>query len=314
MGLTRPKYSQIYDSDWKNSCRVATTSNVTLVGGAPNTVDGVSLNLYDRVLVRSQTSGADNGIYYVSVVGTGSNGTWVRALDANDSTKLNAGATVDIEEGITLIGKSYRVTTPNPITFGNTVITWTDVSTSGGTGLTYTAAATPPASGNNKGDQWYNTTTDTLYEYTYDGTGNYWVDISSPTMYSGNIVSLIANIGPVIDGNTYVSANLIPSSNVTYSLGTPTQRFSSLYLSGNTIDLGGATIKTDATSGAIALIPQPTAAAPNPVAVVISSTGGITTANTTGGNITANLSTVAANAAPTVSPGKSIALSMIFGG
>ena len=133
MALTRPKYSQIYDSDFKNSCRVATTTDVTLVGGAPNAVDGISLSLYDRVLVRAQTAGAQNGIYFVTTLGTGANGTWTRALDANDGTRLTSGTTLTVEEGLTLGGKMYRMTSPNPITIGSTVITWTDVSGGGAT-------------------------------------------------------------------------------------------------------------------------------------------------------------------------------------
>ena len=80
-------------------------------------------------------------------------------------------------------------------------------------------------------------------------------------------------------------------------MGSPSIRFRSLYLSGNTIDLGGASIKTDSVSGAIALIPQPTAANPNPNAAVISSSGAITTVATTGGNINQTAFTNAANAA-----------------
>ncbi len=55
-----------------------------------------------------------------------------------------------------------------------------------GTGITYTAGTTPPVSGNIKGDQWFNTTTNVLYEYLYDGTNYYWVDIVGP---AGSFVS-----------------------------------------------------------------------------------------------------------------------------
>lgn len=52
---------------------------------------------------------------------------------------------------------------------------------SGGTSLTYTAGTTPPASGNILGDQWYNTSSNVLYEYISDGTASYWVDVSTPS-------------------------------------------------------------------------------------------------------------------------------------
>ena len=63
----------------------------------------------------------------------------------------------------------------------------------GGTGLTYTPDTAPPASGNVLGDQWFNTTTNVLYEYINDGIGSYWVDVSSPsTSSNGSLVGAIA--------------------------------------------------------------------------------------------------------------------------
>lgn len=103
-----------------------------------------------------------------------------------------------------------------------------------------------------------------------------------------NITSVGTLTGLNVNGNITVTGNITPSSNVTYNLGSPTNRFKDIFLSGNTIDLAGATIKTDATTGAIALVPQPTANVPNPTALVISPTGAVSTAATTGGNISAN--------------------------
>lgn len=180
-----------------------------------------------------------------------------------------------------------------------------------GTGITYTASTAPPVSGNIAGDQWYSTSSDVLYEFQYDGTSYYWVDITGAAF--GNSSS--GGGGGLPTGNLLVSGYIIPDANVTYDLGTTTSRWRSLYLSGNTIDLGGATIKTDSTSGAIALVPQPTVEVPNPTALVISSSGGLATAATTDGVISANaFANASAAAAPAVSVGKVIAMSMIFGG
>jgi Major tropism determinant N-terminal domain len=46
--------------------------------------------------------------------------------------------------------------------------------------------------------------------------------------------------------NATIGGNLIPSANVTYDLGTATARWRTLYLSGSTIDLGGASISGSA--------------------------------------------------------------------
>jgi hypothetical protein len=75
-----------------------------------------------------------------------------------------------------------------------------------GTSLTYTAATTPPASGNNKGDQWYNTTTNVMYEWATDGTSYFWIDTSSPT------VSNTANVNIVTTGN--VNTNVVFANTV----------------------------------------------------------------------------------------------------
>lgn len=57
-----------------------------------------------------------------------------------------------------------------------------------------------------------------------------------------------------------ISEDIVPSANNTYNLGTPTKRFLELYLAGQTINLGGATISSDGTgqlqiSGSGAILP-----------------------------------------------------------
>ncbi len=91
---------------FKGPVKAATTSSVDLIGGAPNTVDGYSLLLNDRVLVREQSDPAENGIYVVSFVGSGENGTWVRSSDTNTSDKM-ASAIVSVQGGDTLSGRYF---------------------------------------------------------------------------------------------------------------------------------------------------------------------------------------------------------------
>ena len=47
---------------WKDSCRVATQSNLNLASPGA-TIDGISMASQDRVLVRSQSTTSENGIY-----------------------------------------------------------------------------------------------------------------------------------------------------------------------------------------------------------------------------------------------------------
>jgi hypothetical protein len=60
--------------DVKASVLVATTANITLSGA--QTIDGVSVVAGDRVLVKDQTTQADNGIYVAAT------GAWARSADA----------------------------------------------------------------------------------------------------------------------------------------------------------------------------------------------------------------------------------------
>ena len=61
-----------------------------------------------------------------------------------------------------------------------------------------------------------------------------------------------------LDGN--IAVDLIPATHETIDIGSPTKRFRELYLSGNTINIGGATISSDGTgniqiSGSGAVLP-----------------------------------------------------------
>jgi hypothetical protein len=124
MGLTRIRAEQISDIDYKQAVRAILLSNVTLAGGAPAIVDGVSLAVNDRILVNGQTTGSQNGIYQVQTVGTGSNGTWIRSTDTNATGELEAGTIVMVTEGTTYADTQWKLTTNNPIIIGTTPLTF----------------------------------------------------------------------------------------------------------------------------------------------------------------------------------------------
>ena len=85
--------------------------------------------------------------------------------------------------------------------------------------------------------------------------------------------------------NATVGGHLIPTADVTYDLGSSSFRFRDVYLSGSTINLGGATISQDAGSGTIALVAAPTVDNPNPSALVVTSSGSTVAVDTTGGTV-----------------------------
>lgn len=127
--------------DFKASVRAATVANVTLTGGAPNTVDGVTLAVNDRILVKAQTNQAQNGIYVVQTLGTGSNGTWVRSVDADTSVEVTSGMFTLVESGTTNADSGWFLSTDGAITLGTTPLVFAQFSNgqaavTAGTGLT----------------------------------------------------------------------------------------------------------------------------------------------------------------------------------
>jgi len=81
-------------------CIVATQSDVAdMATGAPKVVDGVTLRQLDRVLVRSQSNAAENGIYRVTDPGSGSDGSWIRATDLNQDIDISPLLMVKVQKG-----------------------------------------------------------------------------------------------------------------------------------------------------------------------------------------------------------------------
>ncbi len=106
---------------WKDSCRVATQANLNLASPGAS-IDGVTMATSDRFLARSQTAGAENGIY----IWNGAAVAATRALDANSAAELEQACTT-VEEG-TSAGATFRQTVVN-LTLGTTTVTWASFGT-----------------------------------------------------------------------------------------------------------------------------------------------------------------------------------------
>lgn len=144
--------------DVKQSVRAASTANVSVTynatGGtstrgqitaAPNTLDGVSLAANDRILLKNQTTGAQNGIWVVSTLGTGANGVWDRATDFDTDAEVTAGAFAFVEEGTTNGDSGWVLATNNPITIGGasgTALTFNQFSSAGSGVSSFSAGTT----------------------------------------------------------------------------------------------------------------------------------------------------------------------------
>lgn len=138
-------------SDPKESARVATTAalpsatyangtngvGATLTAdanGAFPSVDGVALSQDERILVKNQAAGLENGIYTLTQVGDGGN-PWIltRAEDANegsahasegDANLVSQGMFVNVSEGTLNGSLGYLLTTADPISLGVTALSF----------------------------------------------------------------------------------------------------------------------------------------------------------------------------------------------
>ena len=205
------------------------TSNVTVVSSGGNITVGVGGT--GNVAVFATTGEYITGLLSVS-------GNITSAANVSGGNLLTGGlisATANITGGNVLTGG--LISSTGNVTGGN-LITVGLISTSGniaagnilsnnyfyanGTpvppGIIYTANTAPPTSPAPKvTDQWYNTSTDVLYQYLDDGTTDYWVDISSPAFAAG----VVANVA--------ISGSLLVNANATYDIGSSSQSFANVY-------------------------------------------------------------------------------------
>jgi hypothetical protein len=125
---------------WKDAVRAATTVAGTLASSFENgdVIDGVTLATGDRILVKNQAAGAENGIYTVNASGAPT-----RAVDADSSTDL-VNASVFVSEGTTQADTAWVMQTNAPITVGTTALTWAQF----GTGTSYTSGTGINIAGN----------------------------------------------------------------------------------------------------------------------------------------------------------------------
>jgi len=157
--------------DVKQSVRAATTANITLSG--TQTIDGVAVIAGDRVLVKNQTSGLQNGIYVVAA------GSWTRATDADADAEINAGMFAFVEEGTAGADTGWVLSNNAPTTVGTTALTFAQFSGAG----SFSVDATLTKTGNSIGLTSGIATAGTYTSVTVDTYGRVTAG-SSPAMQS----------------------------------------------------------------------------------------------------------------------------------
>lgn len=113
-----------------DACTAAGTGAThTLTGDANGalTVDGVAAVVADRVLVKDQVAGDDNGIYTVTAAGAaGAVFVLTRAADFDTAAEMKKGLLIPVTLGTANTGKTFKHTTATAITVETTALTFAD--------------------------------------------------------------------------------------------------------------------------------------------------------------------------------------------
>lgn len=117
---------------FKDAVRAATSAAGTLATSFANSsvIDGVTLATGDRILIKNQATGSENGIYTVNASGAPT-----RAVDADGTGEIKDGTSVCVGEGTANADKQFTQTVNGTITIGTTATVWAQT----GTGTTYTS-------------------------------------------------------------------------------------------------------------------------------------------------------------------------------
>jgi hypothetical protein len=186
-------------------------------------IDGVPLSSTNRVLVRGQTNAAENGVYTVTIVGTGAtNWELTRATDSDrvnpsDPNGLGTGDYFFVQEGLTGTGDSFVLTTePNTMIIGYTALTYTQFSGAityvGGTNIDVTGQTISLTGtvGPTNGGTGVNTVT--TGDLLYGSAANTWSKLSVGSAYQSLVVN---GAGTQVEWN---AVNLSSSNAVTGTL------------------------------------------------------------------------------------------------
>jgi len=256
---------------WKQPVLCGTTTNITLSG--LQTIDGVTVVAGSRVLVKSQTTTSQNGIYLASATA------WSRAPDADTWDELIS-ALVFVESGSTLAGSAWYCTIQPGGTIGTTPITWSNFSVAAtytaGTGLTLadyvfsitntgvsaaaygSASKTLTATVNAQGQLTVLAATDIAIANTQvSGLGTMSTQAASSVAITGGTIN-----GTTIGGSTAaaVTGTTVTANTQFTGAGTGlTGTATSLSIGGNAATATSATTATNIAGGAAGSVPYQTA-------------------------------------------------------
>ena len=130
--------NMINGGDYKDSVRFTTTANIVLTSlGTQAGGDWPAvLTAGERILVKNQTAGLENGIWIAAA------GAWTRSTDADTGAELNSGAIIPVESGTLNADTTWQLTTDGTVVVGTNALTFAFLENpifSQYTSVTYTA-------------------------------------------------------------------------------------------------------------------------------------------------------------------------------
>lgn len=188
----------------KESVVAVATGNVTLSGsGSAPSIDGVSVQEGQRLLLVAQTTASQNGIYTVH---TSSGVAWTRTEDADTATDL-AGAVVSVLGGTNHGGSKWTNNFRTSDTLGTTAMPWYKIDEGVPQPIIRRRLATSTSAGTAAAPIPYDTAVDTAVGITWDAannrftipkTGRYLISASSGVVPqpsgTGQYVSIYAEV------------------------------------------------------------------------------------------------------------------------
>ncbi len=128
-------------SGFKKPVRVASTADIDLASASdPSPVDGVTLADSDRILLKSQTAGLENGIY--DCVDADDPTTWVRSADFSVDADIVSGLIVLVSEGTLGLDTYWTLTTNGALVIDTTALVFAQTNAALGQENSFTSKQT----------------------------------------------------------------------------------------------------------------------------------------------------------------------------
>jgi len=204
----------------KYECQCATTANIALSG--LQIIDGYSISVNDRILVKNQGNTAFNGIYVASTT------TWLRSNDMDVWAEV-PGASTFVQNGNLYAGTGWVCIAPESGTINVTPIVWSQFSGYG----TYTAGTGLTLNGR---------------EFSITNTA-----VSAGAYGSASVVpTYTVNAQGQLTNATNVAISIAPAQ-INATIPNSGLTNSSVTINGNTVSLGGSTTITAVAPNALTI-------------------------------------------------------------